>query len=196
MSNPSNPSWTFFWLENSGHIRASSVCYSKELPKIYIARSTKYAGTSFRLRVLLKNHQIRASMKNRSAFRGYAQGKKVIADELSQKCQQPNNNCFYRWGQRHIGTTSSWSTITSSSNFPLFISQALKDASLVPWIEAHSKNDIWQQNYTACSAKLNLFASQDAKEWRKGKDDYDLLITSEKHQSLFCLDHLLTALSP
>lgn len=86
MSNPPNPSWAFFWLENSGHIRASFVCYSEELPKTYIAQSTIYAGTSFRLRGLLKNHQIRASMKNCSAFRAYAQGKKAVADELPQKC--------------------------------------------------------------------------------------------------------------
>lgn len=29
------------------------------------------------------------------------------------------------------------------SEFPLFITQALKDASLVPWTQAHSKNDVW-----------------------------------------------------
>lgn len=65
---------------------------------------------------------------------------------------------FDRWGQRHIGSATSKSTITCSQNFPL-ISQSLEDAGLVSWTQAYSKNDIWQQNYTICSSKLKLTAA-------------------------------------
>lgn len=90
-----------------------------------------------------------------------------------------------------------------SQHFPLFVSQALKDASLVPWAKAPSKNDIWQQNYTICAGKLNLFAALLAlycqknvrcNRMKKVKADYDRLIALENYHIMFCLNDLLTAL--
>lgn len=126
MSNPSNSSWTFFWLENSCHAKkTSSVCYSKELPKIYRAGSTKYAVTSFRLRGLVEKSSNQRKHEGRFCFPRLCTGEEsqswwAISEMLRGKRQLLLS---IDKGRDTLVLQSAEVQLPYAQNFPLFISQ-------------------------------------------------------------------------